>query len=77
MCHFTPPVRFSPLSLSIWHYRLIDVLYFLFLLSNVGIRSCFFEVSNIELFFTFSLSISNPGNSFISQIKEEISKIGQ
>ena len=36
------------------------------LLSNVGILYFFFEVSNIELFFTFSLSISNPGCGYAS-----------
>ena len=45
--------QLSQRKVSIWRYRLIDILYFLFLLSNVGIRYFFFEVLNYSLLFHY------------------------
>ena len=48
------------LTLSIDRYSLLSIF-----VIECGNSLLYFEVSNVELFFTFSLSISNPGNSFI------------
>ena len=47
--------QLSQRKVSIWRYRLIDILYFIFLLSNVGIRYFFlrYRISNYSLLFHY------------------------